>query len=352
MKKLHAFLNKKTIARALSVFSALFICADVVAFLGENELAPLKLVDQGVFMTIKAIWPDFVMSLSSDAGKIVCVLVSLAIAMLWVSKIFFRTRIVLISHSTMNKDLEIDTVFKKEHWCKHFDVELNYGGDDISQLLSEQDEKAETIKRNIINKEKRPVFYYGIAHTPMIFRLGYQLSGKSVRFLHQYRVSKKEHCFSELRKYDEDRMPLNVVESVLVHGATDLLFGIGATYKIKSEDLDTIDPTHVMHRYNYTIEEDLQGFDFFSSENKIHSLVTSLVKYIEVICKENRVQRVHIAISASVAFTFLFAQRLSTNQIPEIVVYHYENGNSYPWGVCIKEKDANKAVVYTSKTEL
>ena len=351
MKKMHYLLNLKSVTGALGILSVFVVSCLIVAVFGEKELKILGIVDKGLFEALSEVWPSFSTFLYTDVGMSLCILALLIIIGLWLLRLFYRTRIVLIKHSSMNIKLKIDPDFLKMHWCKRLDVEISLINNNVVQLLKDHDNKACLIS-NVMIAEKRPVFYYGIAHTPLIFRFGYQMAGCTVHLLHQYRNARREHHFSELKKYDEDRMPLDGIDCVTINGATDLLFAIGATFNIKNEDLDTIDPTHIMHRCIYNIEGDLQGFDFFSSENKINAIALTLVRKIEEICKENRIQRVHIAISASVAFTFFFAQRLTTNQIPDIIVYHYEKGNSYPWGVRIKEKDAIKAVVYTGQIEL
>ena len=345
MKSIHDKLNTSIGTKTLTITTAFGICASMFAFFGSDVLQPIAFINQGLFEALNEAWTGFPAFLNTGVGKIVCALLLAAISGAWILRQFYRTRIILIAHSTMNEELRLDASFMQKYWRKKHDLTLRLLSDnDVVQALSKQDKQAESVINSIM-EDKRPVFYFGIAHTPLIFRLGYQLSGKRIKFLHQYRVGVTEHCFSELRKFDEDRMPLNCVDKFEVQGATELLFGIGATYQVKCADLDAIDPRHTMYRYIYSIEEDMRGVDFFSSENKINALATSIVKYLEDFCKEFRFEKVHIVISASVAFTFLLAQRMNTRQLPEIVVYHYYNG-SYPWGVVIKENDANKAVIY------
>ena len=244
----------------------------------------------------------------------------------------------------MGKELQLDPNFQKTHWCNNKDITLQISESiNLSHVLRNQDRIADGLIEKV-SKDTRPVYYYGIAHTPLIFRLGYLLAGKTVHFLHGYRDGKTTSLFSELSKADEDIMPFNIACETTVPGATDLLVGIGATYSIQDTELDTIDPKHIMYRYMINIDEKLQGVDFFNSEYKLNSFAKRLIIDIESICKNNRIKKVHIAISASTAFTFLLGQRFNTNQMPDIIVYHYESG-FYTWGILIKENNADKAVI-------
>jgi len=136
----------------------------------------------------------------------------------------------------------------------------------------------------------------------------------------------------------------------MVQGAKELLVGISATYQIKDTELNSIDPARSMSRVSLSVDPEMQGKDFFNSEQKITKLAHSMVSCIEEICKEHGIGKVHLAISASTAFTFKLAQLLHTNQMPEIVVYHYE-APSYPWAILIKENDCSKAMFFREKNE-
>jgi len=246
----------------------------------------------------------------------------------------------------MNKELRIDIAFSKSHWCKKYSLTFEPPcDDDLPCFLKEQDIMIESMVKKL-SRDKRPVYYCGIAHTPFIFRLGYQLSGKNILFLHEYgRNGKLMNNFTKLKKYDDDRVSFTRPDERSQPNATELLVGIGATSPIQNVELDTIDPTNTMYRSNITIDDELQGYDFFSSEHKIDAYALSTAKHIENLCKQQRFHVIHMAISASTAFTFKLAQRLHTNQIPQIIVYHYRNGY-YPWGIIIKENNAQNAILH------
>ena len=341
-------LLKTTIGSKVHVaFSLLSLGLLVVAFFGEETLIKMKALNQDGYESVKSMWASLPRFLEKPVGKIVCCTLFIVILFAWCIRLFYRRRVILLKQSTMGKDIRIDKAFNEKCWCKNLDVILfGITATELVAALSEQD-LLSTKYSKIISKGRKPkpLYYCGIAHTPFVFRLGYQLSGKTdIKFLHEFRDGKKDSYFSVLKEHDEDRMPLNSLAGSKESDSTELLVGIGVTYPIKAEELDQIDVNCQMNRYHFTIDSQMKGVDFFNSYHKIASLAASIVDNIEVICKERNIARAHIAISASTPFTFFLAQRLKSNQIPDIIVYHYEN-SSYPWGIRIKETDPQNAIV-------
>ena len=346
MKAFHDLLKSKTCTKGLTGLTTLVVALSVVTFLGDVLRNDNRLFFGVPFEVLRGAWPGVYAFFDTNIGKATCVLLMTATLTLWIIRQSYRPRIILVKHATMDKELRIGTEFKKTYYCRNYEVTLTpQNNGNLQQLLSTQDKAVERISSKIREAE-RLVYYCGIAHTPLVFRMGYQLHGKNIRFLHEFRNGKIENHFTELQEHDEDRKSRDEYFEQLSCNATDLLVGIGATYLVQNKDLDSIDPSRSMHRFTYNIEEKMRGFDYYNSRHKIKSEVTTLVLQIGEICKKHKIERVHIVISASTAFTFMLAQSMNSNQIPEIAVYHYETSN-YPWGILVREADCGNAVFFT-----
>ena len=243
MKKAHEILNHKFVTAILWSATAVFVAFFIYAFFGESILGRVPVLDQTLFEILAEIWPRLLTLLATNFGKFISVVFLVIILACWILRQNYRTRILLITHATIGKDINISEAFEKAHYCKKIDIaQTPQNTEELIQLLREQDEIIAQLIHDLRNN-KRPLYYCGIAHTPLIFRLGYQLHGKRVRFLHQARIGKIEHRFSALNASDEDKTPNNKFEEDLISGARELLVGISATYMIKETELDTIDPS-------------------------------------------------------------------------------------------------------------
>lgn len=192
------------------------------------------------------------------------------------------------------------------------------------------------------------IFYYGVANTPLVFRLGYKFGQtKKVRFLHRFRPNEEDQEFVILPEHDETCHKtfddVRRIENKEGH-RSELIVAISTTFEIKDSDIDILDRNDEKLRYVFKADPETMGFDYFSSMQKIKSYTNSLIKDIRKLVKNYNISTIHILMSSSVPFTFHFAQQMNTQQFPKIIVYQYEN-QKYSWGIDVTENDAEKAVV-------
>jgi hypothetical protein len=246
----------------------------------------------------------------------------------------------------------LDINFKKSFYAKRINVGLqipsqNAQKEEIIQAIKSQDEAISCIKKT---NWRSNIFYYGVSHPPLVFRLGHQFGQTCcIRLLHRFRVTEDAQEFKELPSNDDNKAAwVNCTQSSGNSDSGDLLVAIGTTYSIRDEDLRTIDPDNKMHVYKVDIDDKSLGYDFFCSYGKIRSYADRLAQDIRQLVKDRNILTIHVAISSSVPFTFYLAQQMNTQQYPQIIVYHYEPGR-YTWGIDIRETDPAKAVIM-SKT--
>lgn len=339
-------------AKCLKPIALFIICCEIVALLGKDELENIKFLKTSYYDTVVACFPRFVDFVSAPVGKVLFSIAALTILFVYLFRWFYRQPALLIAHSTMGHNLRrLDTNFEKSFYSKRVNVGIELPSQDaqlqnIVNAIKNQDEILTIIKRT---NWRSNIFYYGVAHTPLVFRLGYQIGQtQRVRFLHRFRPTEDAQEFKELPSYDNDKAALISVdqqnERNLNVQSQELVVAIATTYPITDENLRIIDPDSTMHIYN--IQVDNKSYDFFSSYNKIRSYADRFAEDIRKIVKENNIQTIHIVISSSVPFVFYLAQQMNTNQYPQIIVYHFDNGK-YTWGIDIKESDPIKAVTWT-----
>lgn len=339
--------------KLLIIVASLDFCFTVVAFFGKEELKKIAFLKTDYYDTIASYIPGVVNHLSAPAGKTICCIVSVIIVIACLFRLFYRKPALLIAHSTMGHDLTVlDENLKKSFYIKLANIEhmlpsQNAQTDEIIAALKFQDKAFNTIKQT---NWRSNVFYYGVAHTPLIFRLGYQFGQtQRIRLLHRFRQTEDAQEFKELPEYDNDKATF--INSDLRDEfnfntqSHELLVALATTYPIKDENLRAIDPDNKMYVYKVQVDDITMGYDFFNSYYKLRSYADRFADDIRKLVKEKNIETIHLVISSSVPFTFYLAQQMNTNQYPQIIVYQYEPGK-YTWGIDVKETVPEKAVTW------
>ena len=120
----------------------------------------------------------------------------------------------------------------------------------------------------------------------------------------------------------------------------ELYAAIGTTFPIKTEEISSINKNngHVL-----IFQSSALGFDVLGSYEQANNLRNQILKTIRDRVKKYNIRKLHLMISSSVAFTFLLGTSFSAQHDPEIIVYHYENGQ-YTWGISMT-KNGEESVI-------
>lgn len=339
--------------KLLFIVTPILMCCTIVAFSGIDGLNKVPFLKTNYYDTIASYNPRIVNHLSTPAGKVICCSVLAVILITCLFHWVYRKPALIIAHSTMGHDLTVlDENLKKSFYIKYTNIEhmlpsQNAQTDEIIAALKFQDKAFNTIRQ--INWRSN-VFYYGVAHTPLIFRLGYQFGQtQRIRLLHRFRQTEDAQEFKELPEYDNDKATFtNTDQRDELSCNTqrhELLVALATTYPIKDENLRTIDPDNTMFVYKVQVEDRAMDYDFFNSYYKLRSYADRFAEDIRKLVKEKNIETIHLVISSSVPFTFYLAQQMNTNQCPQIIVYQYEPGK-YTWGIDVKETVPEKAVTW------
>ena len=335
--------------KMLGIVSTLIVCCAVVSLLGTDALKNIPIIKSTYYDTIVANFPKFVDFLSADIGKVVFLIALLGVCICYSFRKWYHPFATLIAHSTMGYDLSVlHEPLKKSFWFirKYVGEQLPSSNASEEQVIAAVYAQDESFKQIQGSNWCSTVFYYGIAHTPLVFRLGYQWGQtRGIRFLHRFRSTEDKQEFKELPQYVEEKMSFLLSDRLDAPNynlkSKHLLVSIATTYPIKNEDLLSIDPSNAMLRYDMQV--DMMGYDFFNSYQKIRSYADRIVDDLRKMVKERGIETIHFVISSSVPFTFYFAQQMNTHQFCKIIVYHFDHGK-YTWGIDVTEPEAGKAI--------
>lgn len=310
----------------------------IVTIFGESVLDNIKIGSYGkMYDTLCAFLPWLDAFLSSSIAKFIVVTFTAFCILILLIKKLYRHFAVLIKHSSFGHQIDdIDELVKQNFWFKNVSIDVSSLMEtNIPDAIKLQDEKCQEIKAI----KQRKCFYYGIAHTPLIFRLGHQLAPEKINFLHRYHRDTGNVTFRGLDETDKDKydIPRCEEENVQSH-SNELLAVIATTYPINMRDLTCFDLSD-MHTFEFEVSEENKGTDFFGSHHKINAYCIAIAEQIRKICRQYNINKIHMVLSTSVNFTFALGQHLNNNQIPEIIVYHYKKGEDpcYPWGISIQK---------------
>ena len=345
---------KKFSPKVLGPITVFDICCSVVSFLGVDKLEDIKVLKTVYYDTFVALCPSFVDFLLTPKAKLFLILAAIVLSGIWLLRLFFRYPALLISHSTMGHNLnDIAENLQKEFYFKRQQIECRIKNtSDIENAIKIQDDALISLEKN---NWRATIFYYGVCHTPLIFRLGYQMGQtRKMRFLHRLRPTENSQEFDELPPYVEGKAAIFKSDAISEENyntsSHEMIVAIGTTYEIKKEDFAILDPDNNLYTYIMQVDDRTSmGYDFFNSYQKIVSYADRFIDDIRRICKERNISKIHMVLSTSVPFTFYLAQQMHTNQFPEIIVYHYDlsDERKYPWGIRIKCPNAREAMIWT-----
>lgn len=347
---------KKINGKLLGTGFAFVLCCLAVSFWGKDTLKNIPIIKSAYYDTIAANFPDVIEKLSSIPGRIILVIVFVLILLCYFIRKVHRPFALLMLHSTMGHDLsKLSESLQKDFWFKRVKINWQFPSRNISekQIINAVCEQDSLLTHIQTNNWCSTIFYCGVAHTPLVFRLGYQWGQtKEIRLLHRFRPTEGAQEFKELPEYVEEKMPHihsdRLDEPNYSLHSKHLLASIATTYPIKDKDLACIDPSNTMLRYNMQV--DMMGFDFFNSYQKIHSYADRIIDDLRKEVKERGIDIVHLVISSSVPFTFYLAQQMNTHQFCKIIVYHFDHGK-YTWGIDVTEPEARKAIRWAGSGE-
>lgn len=252
------------------------------------------------------------------------------------TKVNNREAYQIIGHVTMGNTQFIVSE-KDEEYIEPFIHELNLAYDmkdireykDINYVVNKQDSFIKEFENKLINGEK--CGYMGLAHTPLILRAGYKIGdGSKIKIFHK----KRDFEYYESLNHEENNMLIGIDRKEINKRSNELILGISTTFEINDNDLKILKPEN---KNLIIFKTENLGFDVITSQKQMECYVAYIMKIVRDFVKSNNINKIHMVISSSVAFTFCLGQAISETHDPEIIIYHYESKNpkKYPWGMLL-----------------
>ena len=211
----------------------------------------------------------------------------------------------------------------------------------ISEIAANQ--RAISQHRRSVDRNDLTTVYGGLTSVPYTFLTG-------VYFDDEGRVETYDwdRTREAWRTLDDEDDQATFIPSGLddVSGDVEVVVAVAFSYAVQESDLDS---TFSCKRVRMVLKE--LSSDSHWSADKQNRLAQ---QFLEVVKKlsANGVRRVHLVMAAPNSVVFTFGRRYDKRNLPEIVVYQYERGQSpaYPWGVLMPVCGVgNPAVIYNNK---
>lgn len=312
----------------------LFLLIDAIAFDFSSLLQKIEIWDiAAAYNSLVSIYPQ-ITQLAHNLKYLLLLLTIIDACLL-----IYKPRLILLSQTSFSPDLaDIEVDLHKKY---HIDeIRLDQSDKIINFIPSEtaievQDDKVV----DILKKRKSTLLcYYGIAHTPLVFRLGFKIGDQSnIKLLHKRRTN--DSVFMEW-SHELGTLTIDVEESNKSIKSNEMIVAISTSLKIMKQNLKVLHPED---KHIVFFESSNLGFDCITSYVTAEYARNFIMQKLRDLVKKYDIQKIHLVISSSVAFTFFLAQAFSPQHEPITVVYHYQNG-TYPWGVCMND-NARSALV-------
>ncbi len=259
------------------------------------------------------------------------------ILLLRIYKSCMHPRAIIINHSSFsNTQSTYDSSIVSGYSIEKKDINLvnQMARHNIVDAIRTQDILIEEVLNDCDTSTE--LFYYGIAHIPLIFRAGFQLGDEGkVRLLHKYRNS--QYNFREISS-DPDTFALRFNPQTIqsTNSSTEMLVIVATSLPVSPEDLVAFRGQNICYELHFEmVDESMYGFDSVNSYATMNRLRAEIINSIRKIVVKENIQRIHLVLATSSDFTFFLAQGFSKNHDPEIVAYHYDRNSTarYPWGI-------------------
>lgn len=335
--KVYEFPNTKTCKKICKIALIVCIILDLIGLGFSSLIEKIKVGEINAWHeTLIGIIPNISEITKSILPYLILTTICLIIVLL------LKPIIIVFSHTSMHHTLdEIGSSIKKNYFIKSISLEQ-------SNVVDQSYPKAEDIKnvdeQAALLKSKATKFrcaYYGIAHTPLVFRVGFQFgNGKNIILLHRKRDG-RDSKFEELSN-DDNKLHINHIEKNDDILSFELVVSISTTTEINEQCLEIFDKDS-KHIVMFSTNE--HNYDVILSYKTVEYLCTDIINVVKNLVSKYNIKTIHVVISSSIAFTFALGQAFNNNQFPNVIVYHFEAGE-YQWGISMKEKP-NKAFIPT-----
>lgn len=314
-------------------FKRILVILIVLDFILLGHESILQKIHIGDFDGYYQTYLEFRQFIPKEAGLIAKHLAMPFVLLTIVDFIFliWKRKYILVSLCSLSPELGNINISKKNRRiskrCLNLCSEMHKNN--VQEAVIKTDDFIADIQRQRGNAE---LGIYGIMHTPLLFRIGFDIGDQSnVDLYHKKRTN--DSCF-EIWDEHTQRYDVNFSEENNDVNSTEMIVAISTSLKIENSDISCLKPES-KHVLRFTgISLDFDSLLNFDDATKIRD---KIMREIREKSKKYDIQKIHMVISSSVAFTIFLGMAYSKQHDPECIVYHYERYqiNRYPWGISI-----------------
>ncbi|MCR5103925.1 MAG: SAVED domain-containing protein [Eubacterium sp.] len=331
----------KKIPNCIYVFILILLLIVDALGLGDEEfIKKIKFAQVSeAYDTLIAFWP----SLKSISEQYIAIFILATIIVLtaFFLKLFYRERLYVMAHFSFEEaGCGLGKETKKKYWIKT--VTLNQSscfvdGVPEKRIISEIDEKIRCLQHEA---RGRKMGYYGVTHIPFAFLAGYDLGDQSkIHVFHRKRHNSE--MFEELSdganydlRFDED-------EKQKTKKSNELIVAISTSIKITE---DEIKRSFGKDKHIVSLSLNNPGYDQLDKYESVERAAREAWDCIRKYSKEYDIRIIHLLIASSVCFAFYIGRNCSAQIDPQIIVYHYQNGQ-YTWGISVNGDNSKKQII-------
>lgn len=216
---------------------------------------------------------------------------------------------------------------------------------DPLEAVRRQENLAQGVSQLQLSHPGAELAYCAIAHVPLLFHAGYQLSNKSnIQLFEHDRQTAHWH-----RMQGMDRGPKLALEEVLPAANSapgEVILRVSVSYEVTLEDIQGLVPSAVASIHLRVPEPQI---DLVTSEHQTRKYSVRFRRILDQIhSRFTGVNGIHIFYAGPAALAFNFGRQISKTIHPRIVVYNYFSKDvpKYSWGLDItSDSELEESVV-------
>lgn len=199
-----------------------------------------------------------------------------------------------------------------------------------------------TQHRKALDREDLTTVYGGLTPVPYTFLTGVYFDDEGCVVTYDWDRTREAWRALD-NEDDQGTFKLSGLDDLI--GGPDVVVALAFSYPIAAADLDTTFSCQVVR-----LSLDGMSSDAHWSAEKQNRLAQEFLEVLKTVSVRG-VRRIHLVMAAPNSVVFTFGRRYDKRNLPEIVVYQYERGQSlaYPWGVLMPVGGVSKpSIIYSA----
>ncbi|MGF7058633.1 SAVED domain-containing protein [Brassicibacter mesophilus] len=256
-----------------------------------------------------------------------------------------------IKHSSIEAVVDFNSMDSDLKNYNVSELELNQANDmihkNIESALIKQLELTRDIK-SFVNSSNFEVVYMGLAHIPLVFLLGYQLSDKFISKFYEWDQNQKIWIgLNNNSNYPKLKLSPNE-EIGSSREVGDIIIKIGVTYPIDDIDLEGLNINSIKSFY---LKLDKPTRNIVNSSEQLKEYKQVFRNLLDKINQNYpNAKTIHIFYSGQPSLTFTLGATISERMDCDIIVYNHTRNSEikYSWGLRMIKNSTNKEEIYVN----